>query len=319
MKSPAATGAGARRCHPSIGGLAAAWLACGAGAGWLHAGSLAVPNFSFETPVTAYANPPVDSWQKTPKPAWYVENGGFYWEQLVGAFKNPAPGLPDRIDNCAGQQAAWVFAVPEVGLFQDYDSLDWNDAAPTHAFDVTFRTGCSYRLVAGLIGGAGAMLPGVTLELSLYYRDAASNQVPVVTHVVTNSAALFPSTTHLVDVSLSTPPVRAGDPWAGRKLGIRILSTVTHELQGGYWDVDNVRLTETTPPVLSNPVMAGHQVRLTLQSEPGQRCEILASPSATLPSAHWTSLATVTNFLGQTNLFLPATDAQQFYQALGLP
>ena len=296
-------------------------LGCLAFVGSASAGALVVPNFSFESPVTPYANPPVDSWQKTPKPAWYIENGGFYWEQLVGNFKNPAPGYPDRIDNCHGLQAAWVFAVPEVGFFQDYDSQDWNDPAPTHAFDVTIQPGKFYRLTVGVAGGGGGMLVGVPLELSLYYRDASSNQVPIAARVITNDPALFPSNTHLVDFAVQTPVVRGGDPWAGRKLGIRVLSLVSQETQGGYWDVDNVRLAETMVPELSNPARpAPGQFQFTLRTDPGQICEILSAPGPSAPRSVWTSFGTLTNHTGLTNLVVPAPgSAARFYQARALP
>ena len=61
------------------------------------------------------------------------------------------------------------------------------------------------------------MKDGVTLQLSLYYRDAASNMVTVAATTITNSAQLFPTNTHLVDFSVYVPGVRATDPWAGQK------------------------------------------------------------------------------------------------------
>lgn len=290
-----------------------AWLAV---AGMMQAASLTVPNASFELPVTTYASPVVDSWQVTPKPDWYVEGDPFYWSQLVGTFKNPGPGYPDRIDNCHGQQALWVFAVPEVGLFQDYDSKDWNDPAPPHAFNVTFQPGKSYQLTVGVIGGGGNMLPEVTLELSLYYRDAASNQVVIAATTITNRLALFPSTTHFVDCAVEVPTVLASNPWAGRKIGLRILSTVGLDLQGGYWDVDNVRLTESSPPMLLNSVLTEGQFQFTLQSEPGQSFEILAAPTPSLPPAAWAIVDTITNATGLGSFSVPATNLGQcFYRA----
>ena len=43
----------------------------------------------------------------------------------------------------------------------------------------------------------------------------------------------------------------AGDPWAGRHIGVRLLSTVGFDLMGGYWDLDNIRLTATGGPALA--------------------------------------------------------------------
>src|SRR5262245_57928385 len=112
----------------------------------LGAETIGVPNASFESPSTTFVNINIDFWQKTSKPVGYDESGGFLWTQLTGAFKNTPSGSADHIDNCDGDQAAWLFAVPEVGLFQDYDSVDWNDPVPTHAFNATYRAGKAYRL-----------------------------------------------------------------------------------------------------------------------------------------------------------------------------
>ena len=104
--------------------LAAACVSLAAGGTRLPAGPLLVPNGSFETPVTSYVSVNIDSWQKAPKPDWYVESGGFLWIYNVGLFKNTPTNSSDHIDNCDGNQAIWLFVVPEVALFQDYDSTD---------------------------------------------------------------------------------------------------------------------------------------------------------------------------------------------------
>jgi hypothetical protein len=224
----------------------------------LPAENIPVPNSSFESPATPFVDLAIDSWQKTPKPDWYVESGGFSWTQLAGAFKNTPAGNFDHIDNCDGEQAIWVFAVPGAGVFQDYASLDWNDANPTHAFNARFEVGKAYRLTIGVIGMGGGMSNGVTAEVSLYFRDAASNQIAVATAAITNSPLIFSNRTHFVDFTAAAPIVRAGDAWAGQQIGVQILSTVTTNLQGGYWAFDNVRLES----------LAEHTVTLTATIEP---------------------------------------------------
>ena len=114
-----------------------------AGSGLL-AGPIVVPNGSFESPATGFVSLTVDSWQKSPKPDWYLEGGGFLWSQLIGLFKNTAPTSPDHLDNCDGNQAIWLFVVPEVALFQDYDTADAEGTGPAHAFDATYDPGKSY-------------------------------------------------------------------------------------------------------------------------------------------------------------------------------
>ena len=207
-----------------------------------------VPNASFESPTTVFADPRFDAWQKTPEPAWYQGGGGFPWDQLLGEFRNAAPGSANRIDNLDGDQAAFLFALPEVGIFQDYDSVDASHASPGHGFAARFEPGKSYALTVGVLGGGGGMLEGATFELSLYYRDAAGKQVVVSAATVTNSAALFPTNTHFVDFQTRLPIVQPTDAWANQHIGIRLASTVGFDLKGGYWDIDQVRLTSSVIP-----------------------------------------------------------------------
>ena len=277
-----------------------------------------VPNYSFENPSSNFVSILIDSWQKTPKPDWYVEGSGFLWTQLTGAFNNPATNSSDHISNCDGNQAIWLFAVPEVGLFQDYNSLDFEDPAPTHAFDAKFEVGKSYHLTVGVIGTGGGMQQGATLELSLYYRDSASNRVTVAATTMTNLTSIFSNNTVLVDCKINVPTVRSNDPWAGQNIGILFLSTVTTNLQGGYWDLDNVRLLEG--PVLLNPVVTNDQFEALLLGETGARFEMLATTNAALPVAQWLSVGTLTNSAGT----IPFVDTnasfdQSFYRARQLP
>lgn len=327
------------------------WTVCGFGAGWsfsmivqrsrgffrrvLGAGCLGwtvaavwtasavtetipIPNGSFESPATAFVDTRIDSWQKTPKPVWYDETQGL-WDQLTGLFKNTDPGSPDHIHNCDGDQAIWLFAVPEVGLFQDYETVDWDDAAPTHAFNARFEVGKSYQLTVGVIGGTGGMKEGVSLQASLYYRDAASNRVVVAATNIVYTRAQFPNATNLVDIELQVPTVQAADPWAGQHIGIQLLSTVGFELAGGYWDLDNVRLTAKAA-ALVQPGFLDNRFGFSIDSEPGLRFEILATTNPSLPLAQWTSLGTVTNASGMVRFTEPApAPGTRFYRARQLP
>src|SRR6266550_4356709 len=272
--------------------------ALGAWSGTLRAAPITVPNGSFESPATEFVNTHVDSWQKPPKPAWYDESGGAFWDQRTGVFTNTPPGNSDHIDNCDGGQAVWLFADPEVALFQDYDSMDWDDPSPTHDFNVKFEAGKSYHLTVGIIRGAYPMQEGVSLELSLYYRDSASNMVVVAATSLTNSPAIFSNTTHFIDFQVHVPTVKPTDAWAGQHLGIHVLSTVSSNLAGGYWDLDNIRLSAVAELMLLSPVWTNSQFQLTLQGEPGLRFEMLATTDLTLSVSNWTSLGTLTNVTG---------------------
>jgi hypothetical protein len=289
-----------------------------------QAGPIATPNASFESPYTFFATPMLDSWQLTPQPAWWNQAAAGPWANLAGVFKNDPPTSSAHIANCDGNQAAWLYANPDAGFFQDYDSMDWNDGLPSHAFDATYEPGKAYELTVGLFGGGAGgnygMLLGVTLELSLYYRDAASNRVTVAATTITNSAELFTSNTNLVDFAVNVPTVQPGDAWAGQHIGIQILSTVRPEMQGGYWDLDNVRLVSILAPQLVNPTVTNHQFQFTLRSEPGLRFDLLASTNAALPIASWTRLGSITNTTGETPCVDTASNFQhRFYRAQQLP
>jgi len=276
--------------------------------------TIQVPNGSFELPATTYASPFMDDWQKTAKPDWYDEgSGAFLWTQLTGEFKNLPPGAVGYIDNCDGSQAAWMFVIPQVGIFQDYDFPS------NHAFNATYEVGKSYHLKVGIIGTGGNMTVGATFQLGLYYRDAASNMVFVATTSVTNLPTVFSNNTHFIDFRADTVGVRASDPWAGQHIGIGLFSTITDtNMEGGYWDLDNVRLTSIPEPTLSNPVWSNTQLSFTIQSEAGLTFEI--QKATNIATGIWASAGFITN--GQGTIRFTDTNAvpdQSYYRARLLP
>jgi hypothetical protein len=294
----------------------------------LQAGTIAIPNGSFESPVvppvTPYAVPDMDYWQKSPQPGWYDPSQNFNtpWEDLMGTFYN-VPYPSTFIGNCDGTQAAFLFALPDAAVFQDYDSIYGTNTTPSHAFNARFNVNSAYSLSVGVIGGVDGAPPlyeGATLQLSLYYRDAASNMVMVAATTITNSAQLFPTNTHFIDFSVQLPAVQATDPWAGQHIGVQIASTVGFDKANGYWDVDNARLTETVVPAFADARTTNSQFGFTVQSEPGLRFEILATTNLAVPISNWTSLGTLTNVTGTALFFDPATNLnRRFYQARQLP
>ena len=264
----------------------------------LAAGPINIPGGSFETPVTNYVNINIDSWQKAPKPAWYVEGGGFLWTQLAGTFRNTASTETDHIDNCDGNQAIWLFAVPEVALFQDYDSVDWNDPVPTHAFDARFEIGKSYTLTVGIIGGGGGMLEGASMEIGMYHREGGGSKVTVAATSVVNTLNTFPTNTHFVDFQVRVPVVKPGDAWAGKNIGVRFLSTIPRvpagqpSLQGGYWDLDNVRLSSAAePPFVVSSARESGSLRISWPSATGYQYQVEKSDDLQTWATYETSLS----------------------------
>ena len=218
--------------------------------GSLWAATIDVPNPSFESPTTNFADPAIGSWQKTAQPGWFDPTTfGYSWDQLSGVFLNTAVGQPDHIDNVIGSQAAFLFAVPTAGLTQDL-------AAP-------FGIGQSFELTVGLIGGGGNMPAGSILEIGLYYRDDGNNIVTVATNDIAFDGTLFPNTTHLVDFTVSLAAVQAGDAWAGKPIGVELMSLAA--TPGGYWDMDNVRLTSVPEPSTWGLAVSGLGAMLMLR------------------------------------------------------
>jgi hypothetical protein len=222
-----------------------------AGSNALLAAAITVPNGSFESqtalPTYPYITTLIDSWQKAPKPDWFNETtSGIYWDQTAGLFQNTPLGFPNHIDNMDGNQGLYVMTIPQVALFQDYDTIAWNQSAPSHAFDATYEVGKAYRFTLGVIGGLGGMTPGASLELAMYYRDAGNQPVTIAATPVVFDPAVFPSGTHFLDFSVGVPYVQAGDAWAGQHIGLRLLSTSGDG--ASYWDLDNARLTVVPEP-----------------------------------------------------------------------
>jgi hypothetical protein len=280
-----------------------------------------VPNFSFESQPTTFADPRVDFWQKPAPPENFNTNIFGAWENLAGVFHNSPAGNPEHIGNADGNQLAYLFAYPEVALFQDFNSTDWSNAAPTHAFNASYKAGRSYKLTVGATSSSVQPLsPGSTLQLSLYYRDSSNNVVVVATTQITYDTNVFGNLTNLVDFATTVLEVKATDPWAEKNIGIQIQSTVAPNLIGGVWDLDNVRLTEVVATTLKNTAKTNGQLSFTLQSEPGFVFEILAGTNVAQPLMTWTTVGVVTNSTGSTLFTDPGPPpGQRFYRAHLLP
>ena len=206
--------------------------------------SISVPNYDFASPYVPdeppYAAAGFSDWVQSPPPAWWTADGytSQQWADSAGLFVNVPYEWIDNLVPSGGtsvhQQAAFMFATPGLEISQVLAS--------------TFRVGTSYRLTVGIQGGGEGMPIGCPMEIGLYYLNATGNQVMVGTATVLNGNSLSSSGSssyinHLPDYSLTIPAVTAGDPWAGQGIGIALLQTSTTADEGGYWDIDNVRLT----------------------------------------------------------------------------
>ena len=188
--------------------------------------SIPIVNSSFESPVvdpTGFsAVPIVDGWTEIDLDTETSAN--------TGVFANPAEGSPGRLVNADGNQLA--FLGTQTGNALEQDLLD------------AYRTGCDYRLTAA-VGVSGMFPPSTaepadTLELVLYYRDGDQ----IVDAATQTAAAAGLSSTELKDFSLRLPTVQSQDAYAGKTIGVALRAS---GMAGGFWDIDNVRLTESSP------------------------------------------------------------------------
>jgi hypothetical protein len=192
--------------------------------------SIPIKNNSFESPVVDPngfgAVPYVDQWTEIDVDALYSAN--------TGVFANTAVGSPDRMTNADGNQLAFLGSQRGNGLAQDVAA--------------TYNVGCDYRLTVGV--GVSSRFPPSTvdpvdaIELVLYYRDGVKS-VDIVSQRVQAKGL---SSTQLQDFAAYLPTVHSGDAWAGKAIGVVIRAAGA---AGGFWDLDNVRLTELLPASVS--------------------------------------------------------------------
>jgi len=148
----------------------------------------------------------------------------------TGVFANTPADSDDHVVNADGRQLAFLGSQQGNALEQDLQT--------------TYKVGCDYRLTVA-VGVSGkfppsAQEPADTLELVLYYVDDA-NAVDIVQQTVPATGL---SSTHLHDFSAHLPTIGSTDAWAGKTIGIAIRATGA---AGGFWDLDNIRLTESLP------------------------------------------------------------------------
>jgi len=136
------------RCR-NVPAILAAMAALATSVEAVRAQPISVPNYSFESqvapPTYPYVTTLIDSWQKAAKPAYFNEtNIGLLWDQTAGLFQNTPAGTSNHIDNVDGNQGLYFLAFPQVAVFQDYSTTDWNHTTPTHAFNAIYQVGMAY-------------------------------------------------------------------------------------------------------------------------------------------------------------------------------
>lgn len=203
-------------------------------------GPIPVPNGSFQSPDIPFATSLITNWQKPAgmDPSFpivnpqnpgeteedYLARLAFDWFNTSGVFLNTTP----FIDNATGDQVGFLFGVPGVELHQELSA--------------TYQVGESYTLQIDMEGG-GNMPLNTEAAIRLYYLDG-SNRITIGQTIIQNNNAPGNQITHLDTYSLALPTVLGGDAWAGKNIGIQIISLANLNVGqvGGYWDLDNVIL-----------------------------------------------------------------------------
>jgi len=188
--------------------------------------SIPIANPSFETPVVDPngfgAMPYADGWIELDVDDLSSSN--------TGVFANTSEDSWDHVVNADGLQLAFLGSEKGNGFEQDMPAK--------------YNVGCEYRLTVA-IGVSSRYPPSIEepldiMELALSYYDA-NEPVDIAVQPV---EATYLSLGQLQDFTVSVPSVHSDDVWAGKALGVAIRSA---GLPGGFWILDDVRLTESMP------------------------------------------------------------------------
>jgi hypothetical protein len=194
---------------------------------------LRIENASFEAPAidpNAFpAVPLVQGWLELDLDPLVSSN--------TGVFANTPVGSADRVVNAEGRQLAFLASQQGNALEQDLTAV--------------YRVGCDYRLTVGVSVSLrfppSVSEPPDAIELVFYYLDA-NDVTPAQTRAVDIASQVVEakgmSSTELQDFSVVLPTVEPNDAWAGKSIGVAIRAVGN---AGGFWDLDNVRLTESMP------------------------------------------------------------------------
>ncbi len=189
-----------------------------------QSGQIPIANNSFEIPAidpNGFPAIPV-------APLWIEADLDTEYSTNTGVFRNPDPNSTyDHIVNADGNQLAFLGSQSGNGFLQDPNAA--------------YQTGKSYRLTVEVCPSVrlppSGPDPNNKLVLSLYYVNDA-NSVDIQTSPVLSTELTI---NVLKTFSVTMPAVQSGDAWVGKNIGIAIRAD---GLPGGYWDLDNVRLTE---------------------------------------------------------------------------
>ncbi len=218
---------------------------------------LTLQNPSFEAPVADpdlyYISLLVDGWTTYGSTmVEYPAGSGQYVNDSAGLFANTPAGEPDHFTNMDGDQAAFLAA--ETG----------NEF--TQTLTAPFEAGQAYTLTMG-VGHSYGQPPADTakLVLGLFYLDTANQRHFVASTDVLNDAATGLSANLLQDFTATSAALLADDPAVGQPIHVWFGAVGP---AGGFFDVDNVRLTAVPEPATCGLLLFGVAAMLGLRRRP---------------------------------------------------
>jgi hypothetical protein len=267
-----------------------------------------VPNFSFENPPVPAGTPAYplfNNWQKFPKPSYWDEATMGPWDNLTGVFPNPPAGQDGHIDNIERLQAAYLFATPGNGFYQDL---------PT-----PYELNATYTLTANIVGSSSIPPTSNTpITMALYYRDAQSNMMTIASKTIAFTPANFPSATHMAEFFATSSAITAASAPLDKNIGVYFASAAGPDDSGGVWDIDNVRITVAHGLPLAF-ALEGSDLRISWQSDVGATYRLLKADqlAGTGGASPFTPVGDPITGTGEImSISVPTTGEMGFFQLL---
>src|SRR2546422_7847326 len=79
-------------------------------------------NSSFESPVTDFASPVMDAWEKAPQPFWY-NDPIFPWFALMGEFLNTSSGSSSDEHTIELQSRLYLVSRPQLAINKNHNFI----------------------------------------------------------------------------------------------------------------------------------------------------------------------------------------------------
>ncbi|MCC5828634.1 MAG: PEP-CTERM sorting domain-containing protein [Phycisphaeraceae bacterium] len=229
-----------------------------------YAQPLDLPNHSFELPDASAPH-----WEGLPAVPWiddWMRSGPSYEDPVfdqsglldTGVFTNPPEDSPMHLAGVDGQQMAFIAARDPANIPSGESSI-----AIHQTLGHNYQQGKHYVLTIGVAPASDLMYPSAPraynpnnpdpdappaeLTFRLYYehdqqRLTVASATVLSTQVQQNV---------MIDFELISTTVDASDPWLGQPIGIEIAPTLG---LSGYWNLDNVRLTQVPEPATATLV-----------------------------------------------------------------